>query len=62
MSDEELLMLLSIYLNPEFETVESVKENLESAGIDAEKFRRDILERIELLKEEEAGLETNVEG
>ncbi|QQS37785.1 MAG: hypothetical protein IPM56_07510 [Ignavibacteriales bacterium] len=50
MSNEELITLLSIYLNPEFEDEESINENLKSAGIDAEQFQKDMMEKLEKLE------------
>jgi hypothetical protein len=52
MGNEDLRTLLSIYLNPEFDTEEDIKENLKVAGIDAEQFTREVLARIELVKKE----------
>ncbi len=52
MSNEALKTLLSIYLNPDYEDEESINENLKSAGIDAEQFQKDILEKLEKLEAE----------
>jgi hypothetical protein len=53
MGYEEIRTLLSIYLNPAFDTEEEINENLKDAGIDAEQFTREILAKIEKMRANE---------
>ncbi|QQS34744.1 MAG: hypothetical protein IPM56_10770 [Ignavibacteriales bacterium] len=52
MGYEEIRTLLSIYLNPEFDTDEEISENLKDAGIDAESFTKEVLGKIERMRED----------
>lgn len=47
MDADELRTLLNIYLNPEFEDQDSIRENLEEAGIDVESFIEEITFKLE---------------
>lgn len=47
MGADELRALINIYLNPEYEDEESIRENLEEAGIDVESFIEEITYKLE---------------